>query len=54
MPVRQLPPSTPRWVNVLVILVIVLIILLVIMHLTGHGFGEHMHISTIEHEGPLL
>lgn len=48
---HQAPPRTPRWVNVLVILVIVLIVLLVIMHLTGHSFGEHMHISTIEYEG---
>jgi hypothetical protein len=49
-PTRQSIPRTPRWVNVLMILVIVLIVLLVIMHLTGNGFGDHMHMSIIEHE----
>ena len=41
--------GTPRWVKVFVIIVIILVLLFVIMHLTGNGFGDHMHMSTIEH-----
>jgi hypothetical protein len=48
-PDRNSPPSTPRWVKVSVIIFIVLVLLFVIMHLTGNGFGDHMHMSTIEH-----
>ena len=40
---------TPRWVIVFVIIFIILILLFVILHLTGNGFGSHMHMSTIEH-----
>ena len=49
MPNRGSPPNTPRWVKVFVIIVIILVLLFVIMHLTGNGFGDHMHMSTIEH-----
>jgi hypothetical protein len=41
--------GTPRWVKVFVIIVIILILLFVILHLTGNGFGDHMHMSIIEH-----
>lgn len=44
-PDRTSPPSTPRWVKVSVIIFIALVLLFVIMHLTGHGFGDHMHMS---------
>jgi hypothetical protein len=47
-PDRSSPPSTPRWVIVFVIIFIILVLLFVILHLTGNGFGSHMHMSTIE------
>lgn len=40
--------STPRWVIVFVIIFIILILVFVILHLTGNGFGSHMHMLTIE------
>ena len=40
--------GTPRWVKVFVIVFIILVLLFVILHLTGNGFGDHMHMSTIE------
>ena len=40
--------SIPRWVIVFVIIFIILVLLFVILHLTGNGFGDHMHMSTIE------
>ena len=45
------PPGMPRWVKVFGILVISLALLMAILHLTGKGFGGHMHIhaSTAEH-----
>lgn len=46
---RQLTTGTPRWVKVSVIIVILLILLFVILHLTGHGFGDHMHLSILEY-----
>ena len=33
------PPSTPRWVKVLVIIFIALVLLVIILHLTGNSFG---------------
>ncbi len=33
------PPSTPRWVKVLVIIFIALVLLVVILHLTGNSLG---------------
>ena len=50
-PVRSARRSTrsiPRWVIVFVIIFIILVLLFVILHLTGNGFGSHMHMSTIE------
>ena len=35
------PPSTPRWVKILVTIFIVLLILFVILHLLGFGMGGH-------------
>ena len=39
----------PRWVKVFLIVFIALVLLFVVLHLTGNGFGDHMHMSTIEH-----
>jgi hypothetical protein len=41
--------STPRWVKVFVLIAIILVVLFVILHLTGNGFGDHMHMSAIGH-----
>lgn len=35
------PPSTPRWVKILLIIFIVLILIFVILHLMGFGLGGH-------------
>lgn len=43
---RRVPPSTPRWVKMLIIIFIALIALIVILHLTGYDFGGR-HMSTI-------
>ncbi len=48
-PIRRSTTDTPRWVKVFVIIFIILVLLVVILHLTGHGFGPHMHLSVIEH-----
>jgi len=54
MPTRRRTTNTPGWVKVAVVLIIILVLLFVILHLTGHGFGEHMHLSIIEHGGQPL
>jgi hypothetical protein len=46
--------GTPRWVKVSVVIIIILVLLFVILHLTGHGFGDHMHMSIIEAGGQVL
>ena len=46
--------GTPRWVKVFVIVFIILVLLFVILHLTGHGFSDHMHMSIIAHGGQPL
>ena len=46
------PPSTPRWVKILVGVFIFLAILFVILHLMGFGLGGHGmggHTLLIEH-----
>ena len=48
-PNRRSPSRTPRWVIVFLIVGIALALLFVILHLTGNGFGDHMHMSTTEH-----
>lgn len=48
MPARR-STTTPDWVKVSVVIIIILVLLFVILHLTGHGFGDHMHMSIIEH-----
>ena len=53
-PIRGSPASTPRWVKVFVIIFIVLVLLFVILHLTGNGFGDHLHMATIKHGVQLL
>ena len=42
--------SIPRWVIVFVIIFIILVLLFVVLHLTGYGFGSHMHMSLVEYE----
>ena len=51
---RRPTTGTPRWVKVFVIVFIILVLLFVILHLTGNGFGDHMHMSTIAHGGQPL
>ncbi len=46
---RQLTTGIPGFVKVSVVIIIVLVVLFVILHLTGHGFGDHMHMSILEH-----
>jgi hypothetical protein len=48
-PVDQQMTQTPGWVKVAVGILLLLILLFVILHLTGHGFGDHMHMSILEH-----
>jgi|GEM_PF-1967396 hypothetical protein len=36
------PPSTPRWLKVLVIIFIALVLLVIILHLTGNSLGGHI------------
>jgi hypothetical protein len=35
------PPSTPRWVKILITVFIILVVLFVIAHLLGLGMGGH-------------
>ena len=37
--------ATPRWVKALAVFGLVLALLFVLLHVTGHGFGAHMHAS---------
>ena len=55
MPARRWTTKTPSWVKVaVVIIIIILVLLFVILHLTGNGFGEHLHMSIIEYGGQPL
>ena len=54
MPVRRWTTNAPGWVKVAVVIIIILALLFVVLHLTGNGFGEHMHMSIIEHGGQPL
>jgi hypothetical protein len=40
-PGRGLPPGTPRWLKLFIIIFIVLVVVLVILHLMGFSFGGH-------------
>ena len=53
-PGRRATTRLPGWVKVFVVIAIVLIVLFVILHLTGNGFGDHMHMSIIDHGVPQL
>ena len=53
MPARR-PTTTPSWVKVFVVIIIILVLLFFILHLTGNGFGSHMHLSIIEAGGQPL
>lgn len=46
--------TTPNWVKVAVVIIIILVLVFVILHLTDNGFGDHMHMSIIEHGGQPL
>jgi hypothetical protein len=46
---RRMMSGMPRWVKVFLIIFIALVVLFVILHLTGNGFGDHMHMSALEH-----
>jgi hypothetical protein len=35
--------GTPRWVKLFGIIGLVLVVAFAILHLTGNGFGRHMH-----------
>ena len=55
MPAHRSTTTTPGWVKVaVVIIIIILVLLFVILHLTGNGFGDHMHLSIIEYGGQPL
>jgi hypothetical protein len=47
-PQRGSTTRVPRWVKVFVVVFIVLVVLFVILHLTGNGFGQHMHMAVLE------
>ncbi len=46
--------TTPGWVKVSAVIILILVLLFVILHLTGHGFGDHMHMSIIDAGGQPL
>lgn len=41
--------SIPRWVKLFVTALFVLVLLFVILHLTGHGFTDHLRGSSPAH-----
>jgi hypothetical protein len=47
-PERRPNTVVPRWVKVFVIIFIALVLLFVVLHLTGNGFGQHMHMSALD------
>ena len=51
--IGQRTTPTPGWVKVAVVILLLLVLLFVILHLTGHGFGDHLHLSSIEAGGQL-
>lgn len=51
LPARRPTTTIPRWVKVSVVIILLLVLVFLILHLTGHGFGNHMHMSTIEAGG---
>ena len=50
---RRSTAGIPRWVKAFVIAFVVLVVVFVILHLTGHGFSDHLHMSAIERGGRL-
>jgi len=48
-PDRRPTNGVPRWVMAFVFVFIALVLLFVILHLTGNGFGDHMHMSTFDY-----
>ena len=42
-PPRSPDTRTPRWVRVFGVIALLLLLLFVVLHLTGHGFGDHLH-----------
>ncbi|MDQ2905127.1 MAG: hypothetical protein M3Y81_16460 [Chloroflexota bacterium] len=51
---RRWITNAPGWVKVWVVILLLLVLLFIILHLTGNGFGSHMHMSIIEHGGQPL
>jgi len=51
MPARRSTTTAPGWVKVAVVIILILVLLFVILHLTGNGFGDHIHMSIIEYGG---
>ena len=49
-PGRRSGSPAPRWVKLFGLVALVLFALFVILHLTGHGFGHHMHMSILGQE----
>lgn len=46
------PPTTPRWVKILLIIFVILVALFIVLHLMGFGLGGHGmggHTLLIEH-----
>ncbi len=48
---RNSPPRIPGWVKISAIVILVLVLLFVVLHLTGHDFGDHMHLSGMKEGG---
>jgi uncharacterized membrane protein len=48
-PNRRSTTGLPPWATVFVIIAVILVLVFVILHLTGNGFGDHMHMSNITH-----
>jgi hypothetical protein len=45
------PPPAPRWVKRLGLVALVLVVIFALLHLTGRGFGPHMHMHGAAAEG---
>jgi hypothetical protein len=47
------PPPAPRWVKQLGVVALVLVVLFGLLHVTGRGFGRHIHMHGGEIQGPI-
>jgi hypothetical protein len=39
----DLTAGPPRWVKIIGTITLILLVLFVVLHLTGNGFGSHLH-----------